>query len=128
MLTILANRLNHLKKNWLSCLVCVVLFAGWYYSIGIPLLSFQIFIVILAIFFTFASCDLSYTNYKNVRKKRSKRSQQISMFSSCFGFTLVFIIMVCTDALHTDLLHYLAYFCITALWLFLLFCAANKDE
>ena len=123
----LQKRLNHLQKHWPSCLICIVLFVAWQYSVGIPLLSFQNLVILLAIPLTFASFDFSYTNYKNVRQKLSKRSQQISMFSMFFGLALSSIWMVHVDTFHTDALHYLLYFCILVLWLLLLFRAGNKE-
>jgi len=126
-LTNLQYHWEHLKKSWLSCLICTLLFASWQYSVGFPILSFQTLITLLAIPFTFAFSDFSYTNYKNVRQKLSKRSQLISMLNISFALALGSIWIVYTDTFHTDALHYVAYFCIETLWLFLLFRAGNKE-
>lgn len=120
-LTRLRNSWNHLKKNWFSSLVCTVLMVGWQYSIGIPLLSFQTLIMLLIIPISFALCDFSYTNYKNVRKKLSKTSLKFSMVMVVFMCGLAFIGAAYRDTFHTDALHYLIYYCIINLYIFLLF-------
>ena len=123
---ILRRPLERLKKFWVSCFVSTILMVGWQYSVGIPMISFQNFVILLAIPITFSS-DFSYTNYKNVRQKLSKRSQKVGMFFSGIPLALSFIWLVYVDTFHTDAVHYLTYFCIAALWLFLVFRAANKE-
>lgn len=126
-LTNLQYHWEHLKKCWISCLLCTILFASWQYSVGIPLLSFQTLFILLVIPFTFAFSDYTYIDYKNRRRKLSKPSQRINMFFMGLALALSSIMTAYRDAFRTDTFHYLIYFCIAALWLVLLSRAANKE-
>lgn len=129
---VLQGRFEHLKKCWLENLLCTGCFVGWLYSIGTPLLSFQIISSVVIIPTLFAFSDLLFSNRNNWLRLEglvaADNNLAVWLSIGIISLTIASAFFMAShfDAFHTDARHYQTYYAIAATLMFLLFSSAYK--